>query len=65
MTIPSTPPRSPIIDTHTFDPDPTHALSAVARWTCRVCDRAVLANGPVIYGSASETPCVGTGTEQQ
>lgn len=52
-------PSSPIIDTHTLADDPPHGLSSVARWTCVRCGCAVLANGPVIYGSASTEECGG------
>ena len=50
-------PTSPIIDTHTLADDQPHALSSVSRWTCTSCGRAVLANGPVVYGSASSEEC--------
>jgi hypothetical protein len=52
-----TAPTSPIIDTHTLDFDPPHDLTAVSRWTCTSCGRAVLVNGPVVYGSASTEEC--------
>lgn len=50
-------PSGPIIDTHTFADDPPHALSSVSRWTCTQCGRAILTNGPVIYGSATQAAC--------
>lgn len=50
-------PNSEILDTHDFEDDSPHALSSVVRWTCRTCGRAVLVNGPVVYGSASQSVC--------
>jgi hypothetical protein len=44
-------------DGHTFENDPTHALSSVSRWTCTTCGDAVLDSGSVVYGGATERTC--------
>lgn len=54
-----TTPTSAIIDTHALVTDPPQDLSSVSRWTCTDCGCAVLANGPVVYGSASTQACGG------
>ena len=42
---------------HTFESDPPHALTSVSRWTCTTCGDAVLLNGHVVYGSATQRTC--------
>lgn len=42
---------------HTFEVDPPHGLSGVARWTCTTCGDAVLDSGRVVYGGAVERTC--------
>ena len=44
-------------DGHTFENDPTHGLSSVARWTCTKCGDSVLDSGSAIYGGATERTC--------
>ena len=42
---------------HTFESDPPHTWSSVSRWTCTTCGDAVLLNGRVVYGSATQRTC--------
>ena len=41
---------------HQVQPDPPF-MSSADRWTCTACGRAVIVNGPVIYGSATTNDC--------
>ena len=50
---------------HVFEADPTHAMSAVARWTCTGCGDAVLTNRGVIWGMATQRPCPSSAGEAQ
>jgi len=43
---------------HTFENDPTHALSSVTRVTCKVCQSSMLmTSSGYVYGSATEMSC--------
>lgn len=55
----STPPSSPILDTHQLEWDPPAVLTAVDRWTCTGCGEAVLNNRGHVYGGATTTSCTG------
>ena len=42
---------------HSFEADPTHGLSAVARITCVNCDDSILNYQGNVYGAATERTC--------
>jgi hypothetical protein len=42
---------------HTVESDPPAALTAVQRWTCTTCGDAILRNGGITYGGATERTC--------
>jgi hypothetical protein len=47
---------------HDVESDPPF-MSSASRWTCKRCGRAVLQNGRVVYGQASEERCEPIGAE--
>lgn len=42
---------------HTIESDPPAAMTAARRWTCTVCDAAILDYNGNIYGSAKDRRC--------